>query len=338
MVKIAVLGDAFIDTYHIGNVRGLSAEAPIPIIDIISTTNLPGGAGNVTVNLNDLGADCYYVEKYDQEYPRKNRLMISSGEQLARWDEDDHCKPYDKADLLGLLEADALIVCDYQKGSINEEVIQYLRDVAQAIPVFVDTKGDPSPWIGSEVTMFPNMAEYKRYEEKYNWFPCVVLKRGEDGIAFLEFGHVVYQRPSFASTVRSVNGAGDTVIAAFALAACANLGLADCVDFANAAAGQVVSQHFLQRTTNREAVLDMLFGPEKDQYENFRDGSECEARANGSGTRITIQFGCPDVGRPSSYRNPSESYRSTSKNGNPNSAVLAIAGPAVDEVWKDTLN
>lgn len=328
-MKIIVLGDAFVDTYHTGKVRGISAEAPIPIVDVISKVNLPGGAGNVVMNIDKLGGDVTYLEKLEQNYPIKNRLMTTEGSQLARWDENDFCWPYEKADLVGLLEADAVIVSDYGKGSINEEVIQLLRQVANAMPVFVDTKRDPSPWIGADVTMFPNMEEYKRYESKYEWFPQVVLKRGAAGLAFLEFGSVVYQLPASTTDVKSVNGAGDTVIAAFTLGALAGLSLPECMEFANTAAGLVVGQHFLQRTTSRQAVLDAMF-PEKENYDKEVFGNSRQRRALGGVSR----FGVVLQLEPGPLERPSSSYELTgagSGDGQSAEIPIQLLPPVEDE-------
>lgn len=329
MSKVAVIGDAFIDVYHTGKVRGMSAEAPIPIVDIISTVQLPGGAGNVTMNVASLGGDVFYVEKPEQDYPRKNRLMTDEGQQLARWDEKDYCRPYEKVDLVPLIDADAVIVSDYAKGSINEEVIQLLRDVAQVMPVFVDTKSDPAPWIGADVTMFPNMEEYKRYESKYEWFPQVVLKRGAEGLAFLEFGSVVYQLPASATNVRSVNGAGDTVIAAFSLAALAGLSLPESMQFANTAAGCVVSQSFLKRTTTKDAVLDVMFPSDpKEIYELSRHTRQNPSRHLVSRFGLCITVGESGMGGPLDVGYTGVTSEPTFEDGTRNAGLLTESDSA----------
>jgi bifunctional ADP-heptose synthase (sugar kinase/adenylyltransferase) len=336
MARIAVVGDAFVDHYIIGKVRGMSAEAPIPIIDVISQTNLPGGAGNVTVNIAALGGDVFYVEKVEQNYPRKNRLVTQEGQQLARWDEDDYCSPYSKIDLIPLMDADAVIVSDYGKGSIGEEVIQLLRDVATAMPVFVDTKGDPSPWIGADVTMFPNMEEYKRYESKYEWFPQVVLKRGGEGLAFLQFGSVVYQLPASPVEVKSVNGAGDTVIASFALAALEGLTLPECMAFANTCAGKVVSQSFLKRTTTKDAVLDVMFPSnplEVRSYELSQRTTQSEVHPLVSRFGLYITIGEAGMGGSQDDRYLSVTSEPTPQDGIGDTRLLAEPQFPVDDDW-----
>ena len=57
--KICVLGDFYLDRYSLGIMEVISREAPIPIIRLKSqdsTRYLPGAAGNVALNLADLGA------------------------------------------------------------------------------------------------------------------------------------------------------------------------------------------------------------------------------------------------------------------------------------------
>jgi rfaE bifunctional protein kinase chain/domain len=57
--RICVFGDFYLDRYSIGIMEAISREAPIPIIrlkHVNSTMFTPGGAGNVALNLADLGA------------------------------------------------------------------------------------------------------------------------------------------------------------------------------------------------------------------------------------------------------------------------------------------
>ena len=53
--RIAVIGDVMLDKFLIGNIDRLSAEAPIPIVDITEETYQLGGAANVVNNLCALG-------------------------------------------------------------------------------------------------------------------------------------------------------------------------------------------------------------------------------------------------------------------------------------------
>ena len=45
--NIMIIGDVMIDEYWSGNIERISPEAPVPIVDIATTSFLPGGAANV---------------------------------------------------------------------------------------------------------------------------------------------------------------------------------------------------------------------------------------------------------------------------------------------------
>src|SRR5438477_6288845 len=53
--RIVVVGDVILDEYHWGEVRRISPEAPVPIVEIRSRSFVPGGAGNAAANAVSLG-------------------------------------------------------------------------------------------------------------------------------------------------------------------------------------------------------------------------------------------------------------------------------------------
>ncbi|MBU2505918.1 MAG: D-glycero-beta-D-manno-heptose-7-phosphate kinase, partial [Bacteroidetes bacterium] len=54
--KIAVIGDLMLDGYYWGDVKRISPEAPVPIVEIEDEFFRFGGAANVALNLLTLGA------------------------------------------------------------------------------------------------------------------------------------------------------------------------------------------------------------------------------------------------------------------------------------------
>lgn len=54
--KILVIGDLMVDRFIRGNVSRISPEAPVPVVRVREEEDLPGGAGNVVMNLAALGA------------------------------------------------------------------------------------------------------------------------------------------------------------------------------------------------------------------------------------------------------------------------------------------
>lgn len=54
-VKVLVLGDVMLDKYYYGEVNRISPEAPVPVVKVCEERVSAGGAGNVTMNLVNLG-------------------------------------------------------------------------------------------------------------------------------------------------------------------------------------------------------------------------------------------------------------------------------------------
>ena len=54
--KILIFGDIILDRYIFGKVNRISPEAPVPVVKIEKEEFRSGGAGNVAVNIDKLGA------------------------------------------------------------------------------------------------------------------------------------------------------------------------------------------------------------------------------------------------------------------------------------------
>lgn len=65
--KVLVLGDLGLDEYIIGQVRRISPEAPVPVIEVESEYKSLGLAANVALNVNTLGAEAYLVSVVGQD-------------------------------------------------------------------------------------------------------------------------------------------------------------------------------------------------------------------------------------------------------------------------------
>ena len=55
-LKVAVIGDMMLDTYWWGKVDRISPEAPVPVVAVTKKEQRIGGAGNVALNVQSLGA------------------------------------------------------------------------------------------------------------------------------------------------------------------------------------------------------------------------------------------------------------------------------------------
>ena len=59
-LKVGVIGDVMLDTYKWGGVERISPEAPVPVVSLHKKEYRIGGAGNVALNVQSLGAENLY--------------------------------------------------------------------------------------------------------------------------------------------------------------------------------------------------------------------------------------------------------------------------------------
>ena len=53
--QVLIVGDVMLDEYIWGEVRRISPEAPVPVVEVHRKTYVPGGAANVAMNVTSLG-------------------------------------------------------------------------------------------------------------------------------------------------------------------------------------------------------------------------------------------------------------------------------------------
>lgn len=196
--RILVIGDVMIDEYMLGKVYRVSPEAPVPIINLSKEEQRLGGAANVALNLQALGATpvlCSVVGNdkkgedliellREREMPvngivkSSNRVttvktrVIGNNQHLLRIDaEDTH--PLSAEEEVAFLQKvkqiltadkiDAVIFEDYNKGLLTPNVIDTLVQLTRnlGIPSAVDPKKD-NFLAYKGVTLFkPNLKELR---------------------------------------------------------------------------------------------------------------------------------------------------------------------------------
>ena len=60
-IKTGVIGDVMLDTYMWGHVERISPEAPVPVVSLDKKELRIGGAGNVALNIQSLGAQAFVI-------------------------------------------------------------------------------------------------------------------------------------------------------------------------------------------------------------------------------------------------------------------------------------
>lgn len=176
-IRALVIGDAMVDSYMWGTVDRISSEAPIPIVAVKRQENRLGGAANVSLNLQALGATPVLVSllgndlKGDifMELLKKRQLgdagimrtgnrqttvktrILSGSQQVVRVDEEisDLIGPEEEAIVFQRVETlveqqkfDIIIFVDYDKGIITKTLIDKVTGLARSkgILVAVDPK------------------------------------------------------------------------------------------------------------------------------------------------------------------------------------------------------
>jgi len=292
--RLLVIGDLILDRYLWGDVRRISPEAPVPVLHYRREAERAGGAGNVALNIAGLGLEVAIAgfagadEARDQlvgiltqadvdaagivtlaDRPTITKTRIITGHQHVLRVDAEELGPINRAHFDELLECsrqllsgnvDGVVLSDYAKGVLNEEVCQTVIGLARekGIPVFVDPKGTDYDRYANATVLTPNLAELQlatgvdsrdtdalveagRKMVVELGIEYVVLTRGADGMTLIspdatEHGSAV------AREVFDVTGAGDTVIATLAAAQTAGLGWKDMLHVANLAAGIVVGK------------------------------------------------------------------------------------------------
>jgi D-beta-D-heptose 7-phosphate kinase/D-beta-D-heptose 1-phosphate adenosyltransferase len=160
-------------------------------------------------------------------------------------------------------ECDAVIFSDYAKGILTDDLVARVTKLARAAGKFIAL--DPKPrrklafrdldlitpnkresleLAGIEVTPhagYPAAEVCARLHRLYGTKHLVVTL-GEDGMLLSTDGRIVKTIPTAAREVYDVSGAGDTALAALALALAAGSTIEQAAHFANAAAGVVVGK------------------------------------------------------------------------------------------------
>lgn len=192
--KAIVFGDVMLDTYTMGSVKRVSPEAPVTVLNVEKENSLPGGAGNVALNLCCLGGTVRLSGRIGEDLagqqlrqeltertvdatglvtqaglptPVKQRL-IASNQQLIRVDMEriaalDAAAEQAVVDQLPALLAgqDVVAISDYAKGFLTPSLLQSIITAARerSIPVIVDPKrGNYGRYKGATVVK-PNESE-----------------------------------------------------------------------------------------------------------------------------------------------------------------------------------
>lgn len=239
--KILLIGDDCVDVYQYGNVNRISPEAPVPVFTFSHEERKPGMAGNVARNLAALGCDVNYLHG---ETSTKTRLIdIRSKQQIVRMDNDVLSLPLEFVSAVPNVY-DAVVVSDYDKGTVSYELIEEL--IALSVPIFIDTKKtDLERLQGAWVKI--NELEYSKIKTECSG---LIVTLGSKG-AIVPHHDLSFSAPIVE--VSDVCGAGDTFLAALVSEYLEQQNIAPAIEYAIKAASVTV-QHLGVYAPTREEL------------------------------------------------------------------------------------
>lgn len=218
-IRILLLGDKCTDVWIDGTCDRISPEAPVPVFKPSGERNNGGMASNVKSNITSLypKADVIFIS--NKEVIEKIRYVDKkSGYHLIRVDKEREITPLSFLDVKHLLDdIDGIIISDYNKGFITQDLIQKISEYAKSknTPVFLDTKKKLGEWSKKVTFVKINESEYRLNANLESFCENLIITLGPDGSLWFNKGLVV---PVEKINIKDVAGAGDTYLAAFAIA------------------------------------------------------------------------------------------------------------------------
>jgi D-beta-D-heptose 7-phosphate kinase/D-beta-D-heptose 1-phosphate adenosyltransferase len=347
-IRVVVVGDVMLDRYIWGSVERISPEAPVPVVRAGRTEECPGGAANVAMNIAGLGATATLLgfcgddaeghalqatlRKRGVEpdltvlsnHPTTTKLRILGGkQQMLRLDKEQvdgyHADAF--ARLMGQIEsalesADILVLSDYAKGVLSEEVCR--RAISEArkreIPILVDPKQKEFSRYRGATTVCPNLAELSIASRAPSNNFEVLLSAGQQMVADLDLEYLVatlsergiailrpgsrFLAPAVARQVFDVSGAGDTVIATLALCIASGLNIESAAQLANIAAGVVVGKVGTAPVSRHELLASLTSEIQLHPEEKVLTLDQLRLRVlswRSTGEKVAFTNGCFDL-------------------------------------------
>lgn len=291
---VAIIGDVMLDTFIYGTVDRISPEAPVPVLSISKRSHAFGGAGNVAMNLASVGAKPLLIGRVGSDDAQKKLFdmsaekgistdylvqstvptisktrVVSQGQQIVRVDEEtlEDLNDVTHHEIIKHMQevrkqADVVIISDYDKGMINQEILNEAKKIWATGTVLVDPKPRKNIDYTGVTSMTPNLKEAVEMladgskmtkldedaerivtdlAEKFDLQSLLMTRAGE-GMTLLNNGKIEHHKPLEKHEVRDVSGAGDTVVSVLAAGMASGLPITESVELANLCGGIVVAK------------------------------------------------------------------------------------------------
>lgn len=189
--KVLVIGDLILDEFVWGNVSRISPEAPIPVVEVVKESFMPGGAANVSNNVHSLGGKTFLSgvigagregnilrEELSRRGIDTRGLIVNKGrpttlktriiahhQQVVRVDREKK-EPLESSTLKKVLtccreladEVSIIVIEDYGKGVVTKELLQAVSGLRRKTIIVDPRVGSFSPYEGVDI-ITPNRHE-----------------------------------------------------------------------------------------------------------------------------------------------------------------------------------
>ena len=295
---IMVVGDVGVDKYTFGEVKRISPEAPVPVLEVEKEWMKLGLAANVSDNLKSLevtstlcgvigddnnankledlmdenGLKSWGIVRDESRMTTFKERIVTEVQQVCRVDYETKDaisnETYHRMkDRFEEFKADhsAIIIEDYGKGLLRENVISYLveqgKDMGKLVAVD-PARSTPPHWYKGATLLKPNRVECEimvkalGYNHKTSVSEMaeilidklslekIIITLGAEGMAMLDtkLSSEIKIIPTVAKEVFDVSGAGDTAISAIVASMAAGATLEEAGWIGNCASGVVVAK------------------------------------------------------------------------------------------------
>ena len=234
------------------------------VTTVIGAVGKDEAAARVAERLTQHGIASGIVVDPDRPTSKKTRL-VAHQQQIVRIDHERR-HPVSGAvtdRVRGAIDhamqgAHACVLSDYAKGVLTADIVRHAIDAARAaqIPVIVDPKQRSFAAYRGATVITPNLHELELAAQVAPFEveraaasvlaevpgTALLVTRSADGMTLFRAGRDPFHVAAFAKEVFDVTGAGDTVVAALALALAAQVAFEDAVTLASLAAAISVSK------------------------------------------------------------------------------------------------